>query len=185
MLYIYVNYERENTETLLIQKKSCSVVFFVAVGVQTTDRGNMWKCWQLSSAGDANKLYAAASWGACFLAAPAGVCFDALGPAWPCAQCRYNLQIQVRYVIICLNFLVLVMKWGNPGKLSTVYSLNGIMNLIWIDYNWHSFYNGQSWSNLFTPSSTKIIRNHTYPPLGQRFWVAPWAHLGWALPLWC
>ena len=40
------------------------------------------------TAGDANKLYAAASWGACFLAAPAGVCFDALGPGWPCAQCR-------------------------------------------------------------------------------------------------
>ncbi|CAK9106781.1 Uncharacterized protein SCF082_LOCUS49730 [Durusdinium trenchii] len=31
---------------------------------------------------DANKLYAAANWGACFLSAPAGLCFDALGPAW-------------------------------------------------------------------------------------------------------
>lgn len=37
---------------------------------------------ELLDPGDANKLYAAASWGACFLAAPAGVCFDALGPAW-------------------------------------------------------------------------------------------------------
>lgn len=37
---------------------------------------------ELLDPGDANKLYAAASWGACFLAAPAGLCFDALGPAW-------------------------------------------------------------------------------------------------------
>lgn len=38
---------------------------------------------ELLDASGANKLYACASWGACFLAAPAGLCFDILGPAWP------------------------------------------------------------------------------------------------------
>ncbi|CAJ1348044.1 unnamed protein product [Effrenium voratum] len=37
---------------------------------------------EMLTAGEANKLYAAANWGACALAAPAGLCFDALGPAW-------------------------------------------------------------------------------------------------------
>ncbi len=47
-------------------------------------------------AGDANKLYAAASWGACFLAAPAGLCFDALGPAWSCPYYPYALCLMLR-----------------------------------------------------------------------------------------
>ena len=93
--------------------------------------GNMWKCWQLSSAGDANKLYAAASWGACFLAAPAGVCFDALGPAWPCAQCRYNMcryMWDMSYVSISLCWW-----WSEENQANCILYTHWIGLWIWYE----------------------------------------------------
>ena len=64
--------------------------------------------------------------------------------------CRYMWDMS--YVSISLYWCL---KWGKPGKLSTVYSLNGIMNLIWIDYNWHSFY--------ITASHHRICSHHPQP----------------------